>query len=135
MKRGYLYKMGCANSKTSSSSYRENGDLSRSVVKGGFTNENFILNHKGRIKDSYEFDTKMLGQGTYGSVTKGTQKKTKCIRAVKTISKQSAQVKNLERFKQEIQIMKFLDHPSIVKLYETFEDASNIYLVQNTICY
>lgn len=33
------------------------------------------------------------------------------------------------RFKQEIQIMKFVDHPNIIKLYETYEDLRNIYLV------
>merc|ERR1712203_1333126 len=40
-----------------------------------------------------------------------------------------AQMKNIERFKQEIAIMKMMDHPSIIKLYETFEDHRNIYLV------
>jgi len=48
-------------------------------------------------------------------------------RAVKTIAK--AQMKNIERFKQEIAIMKLMDHPNIIKLYESFEDHRNIYLV------
>jgi calcium-dependent protein kinase len=39
----------------------------------------------------------------------------------------------LERFKQEIAIMKMMDHPNIIKLYETFEDNRNIYLVME-IC-
>jgi len=46
---------------------------------------------------------------------------------VKSISK--AQMKNLDRFKQEIAIMKIMDHPNIVKLFESFEDHRNIYLV------
>merc|ERR1712154_667394 len=45
----------------------------------------------------------------------------------KTISKQ--QMKNVDRFKQEIAIMKMMDHPNIIKLFETFEDHRNIYLV------
>merc|ERR1712039_1146980 len=44
-----------------------------------------------------------------------------------TISKQ--QMKNIDLFKQEIAIMKMMDHPNIIKLYETFEDHRNIYLV------
>merc|ERR1719356_1750783 len=48
-------------------------------------------------------------------------------RAIKTISK--AQMKNIERFKQEIALMKIMDHPNIIKLYETFEDHRNIYLI------
>jgi len=38
-------------------------------------------------------------------------------------------MKNVERFKMEIAIMKMMDHPNIIKLYETFDDFKNIYLV------
>merc|ERR1719160_1634940 len=40
-----------------------------------------------------------------------------------------AQMKNIERFKQEIAIMKMMDHPNIIKLFENFEDHRSIYLV------
>merc|ERR1712222_259105 len=39
------------------------------------------------------------------------------------------QMKNMDRFKQEIAIMKVMDHPNVIKLFETFEDHRNIYLV------
>lgn len=29
----------------------------------------------------------------------------------------------------EVNIMKTLDHPNVIKLYETFEDFRNVYLV------
>ena len=32
-------------------------------------------------------------------------------------------------FKYEISILKKLDHPNIIKLYEIFEDASRYYLI------
>lgn len=88
---------------------------------------NFILEHSGVLTSFYTLDQKKLGQGTYGSVCKGRNKDTGQIRAIKTISK--SQVKNLERFRLEISIMKSLDHPNIIKLFETFEDHRNIYLV------
>merc|ERR1719409_1680432 len=47
--------------------------------------------------------------------------------AVKSISK--AQQAHLERLKQETTLMKMMDHPNIVKLYESFEDNRCIYLV------
>lgn len=68
-----------------------------------------------------------MGSGTYGQVVKGKKKGTKQVRAIKIIPKKA--VKNHERFKREIDIMRELDHPNIIKLYETFEDSRNIYLV------
>jgi calcium-dependent protein kinase len=35
----------------------------------------------------------------------------------------------LERFKQEIAIMKVMDHPNIIKMYESFEDYRYFYLI------
>jgi len=49
------------------------------------------------------------------------------IRAIKCIPKKK--VKNPERFKAEIDIMRSLDHPNIIKLYESFEDQDKVYLV------
>lgn len=95
--------------------------------EGGIDRSKFILENTGALTDFYEIDTATLGQGTYGSVSKARKKDTGQMRAVKTISK--SQVKNLERFRQEIAIMKDLDHPNVIKLFETFEDHRNIYLV------
>jgi calcium-dependent protein kinase len=69
----------------------------------------------------------MLGQGSYGSVSKGVHKLTKKTRAVKIIDK--TRVQNIEIVKREVSIMKDLDHPSIIRLFETFEDHDNVYLV------
>jgi calcium-dependent protein kinase len=38
-------------------------------------------------------------------------------------------VKHPKRLMNEINIMRNLDHPNIIKLFETFEDMRNIYLV------
>ncbi|KAF4677960.1 hypothetical protein FOL47_008064 [Perkinsus chesapeaki] len=90
--------------------------------------KDFILDNFGKnLYDYYDVEKKSLGTGTYGSVSKAKNKATGVLRAVKTMSK--SQVKNVPRFRQEIAIMKMLDHPNIIRLYETFEDAKNIYLV------
>lgn len=49
-------------------------------------------------------------------------------RVVKLVAKKM--VKNPETLQNEIEILRKLDHPMIVRLYETFEDEKNIYLVQ-----
>jgi calcium-dependent protein kinase len=99
----------------------------KDVAEGGFNISNFIIDNKGKLSDFYDVDKKKLGEGSYGSVSKAKNKSTSAIRAVKSISK--SQMKNIERFKQEIAIMKMMDHPNIIKLYETFEDHRNIYLI------
>lgn len=48
----------------------------------------------------------VLGSGTYGSVIKATMKGSKVARAVKIIPK--SKVKNPERFKREIDILRQL---------------------------
>jgi len=103
-------------------------NLPRKEVKaGGINHAQFIIDNPGKVLDYYDLDKKKLGEGSYGSVCKAKNKSSGAMRAVKTISK--AQMKNIDRFKQEIAIMKMMDHPNIIKLYESFEDHRNIYLV------
>jgi len=88
---------------------------------------NFIP-HKAvaTIHEHYDLDMK-LGEGTYGSVHRCKVRKTGLDRAVKMILKTS--VKDMVIFRKEIEIMKLLDHPNIVKLFETFEERDRLYLV------
>eukprot|EP00933_Yihiella_yeosuensis_P082329 TRINITY_DN9617_c0_g1_i1.p1 TRINITY_DN9617_c0_g1~~TRINITY_DN9617_c0_g1_i1.p1 ORF type:complete len:508 (+),score=127.39 TRINITY_DN9617_c0_g1_i1:41-1564(+) len=107
---------------------KASSNMPKKDIKGeGIGHAQFIIENSGKITEQYDLDKKKLGEGSYGSVSKATNKSTKAIRAVKTISK--GQMKNIERFKQEIAIMKMMDHPNIIKLFETFEDHRNIYLV------
>jgi len=89
--------------------------------------EKFIFERTEKITDYYDSDAKNLGAGSYGSVSKAQRKATGQQVAIKKITKKD--VKNIPRFKLEIRIMKILDHPNIIKLYEHFEDHKNIYLV------
>lgn len=78
---------------------------------------------QGSVRDHYITENKALGAGSYGTVCKAKHKKTGSVRALKTICKTAggSSSKVLERFYCEIDIMKRLDHPGIIKLYETFE--------------
>jgi calcium-dependent protein kinase len=62
-------------------------------------------------------------------VRKCVNRNTGAVRAVKIIRKDSLDAKEKIRFFQEIEIMKVLDHPSIVRLYEVFHDEKRYYLV------
>eukprot|EP00928_Gymnodinium_smaydae_P012792 TRINITY_DN14667_c0_g1_i1.p1 TRINITY_DN14667_c0_g1~~TRINITY_DN14667_c0_g1_i1.p1 ORF type:complete len:522 (+),score=132.48 TRINITY_DN14667_c0_g1_i1:229-1566(+) len=72
-----------------------------------------------------------MGEGSFGTVFKATCKQSKTLRAVKAIERKN--VKNPARFEREIEIAKKLDHPNVVRLFETFRDARKIYLVME-IC-
>ena len=50
-------------------------------------------------------------------------------RAVKVMDKTAIEETEKERFLCEINILKMMDHPGIVKLYEVFQDKKRYYLV------
>mmetsp|Transcript_99269 Transcript_99269/g.155225 ORF Transcript_99269/g.155225 Transcript_99269/m.155225 type:complete len:519 (+) Transcript_99269:60-1616(+) len=99
-----------------------------STRPGAVSHEAFIIDNTGKILDFYDLDKQKLGEGSYGSVNKCTHKDTKSVRAVKNISKKG--VKDLNKLKRETALMRKMDHPYIIKLYETFEDRERYYLVQ-----
>jgi calcium-dependent protein kinase len=53
------------------------------------------------------------------------------LRAVKLIDKRAMEREKAycERFLNEINILKQLDHPNIIRLYEVFQDSKRYYLV------
>jgi len=55
-------------------------------------------------------------------VQKCIHKLTKEERAVKIMNKARMNTKEIVRLKYEIDLLKNLDHPNIVKLFEVFED-------------
>jgi calcium-dependent protein kinase len=68
---------------------------------------------------------------TLAEVRLCVHKTTKLERAVKIYPKAMLKDENAKsRFVAEIETQKKLDHPNIVKLFEAFEDAQNIYLVE-----
>ena len=97
--------------------------------RGGFLIKKSTMIQKNlrRIEDVYKIDKKTLGTGAYGIVSRVKHKDTGQIRAVKKVAKKK--IKNMERFQQEITILQMLDHPNVLKLYEYFEDAKNVYLI------
>ena len=84
----------------------------------------------------YEFYDKisLIGIGAYGKVYKVQHKKTFQIRAMKVISKtQLKENFNEESIKNEIEVLKNINHPLIIKLYEVYHDEQNYYLI-NEYC-
>jgi calcium-dependent protein kinase len=92
----------------------------------------FVIEHskKEKLSDYYKFDeNRVLGQGSFGTVQEAVHKVTGEKRAVKKLSKDKMSPHARVRLAYEIDILKNLDHPNILRLYEVFEDSKYIYLV------
>ena len=71
----------------------------------------------------------VLGEGAYGKVWKVTHKKTGLIRAMKSMKKSSVLKEEEAKMFSEMNILKNLDHPHIVKLFELYQDTKHYYMV------
>mmetsp|Transcript_30643 Transcript_30643/g.55908 ORF Transcript_30643/g.55908 Transcript_30643/m.55908 type:complete len:544 (+) Transcript_30643:45-1676(+) len=83
-----------------------------------------LVPSSGRVQVEYELAEK-LGAGAFGTVYLGKHRASGAIRAVKTIKKESQR----EALDNEIKLMKSVDHPNIVRIYEVFEDSCFMHLV------
>jgi len=87
------------------------------------------------MKKNYEINknTKILGHGAFGKVFLTHNKHdTNHQVAIKVMNKSKLK-DHLDAIKEEVTILTKLDHPNIVKYYETYSDPKYIYLVMEYI--
>ncbi|KAK7882474.1 hypothetical protein WMY93_028648 [Mugilogobius chulae] len=70
-----------------------------------------------------------LGKGNFAVVKLAKHKVTKTQVAIKIIDKTRLNPSNLENIYREVQIMKLLNHPHIIKLYQVMETKDMLYIV------
>lgn len=80
-------------------------------INGIFENKNFMRIYK--IKEK-------IGEGGFGKVYLAQQKFTNHYFAIKIFRQSFFSAKNLNHLYKEIEILKKLDHPNIIKLYSNF---------------
>ncbi len=79
------------------------------------------------IADVYEVKDQ-LGRGKFGLVKLGIHKKNKRKVAIKIIAKKDMKANDLERIKNEMEVLKICQHPNIIRLYDILEDYQSYYL-------
>jgi calcium-dependent protein kinase len=89
----------------------------------------FVSERRGFLQDVYRVGTK-LGDGAFGSVHKITHRTTREVRAVKVIRKANLRAAHeREMFFNEVAVLRSIDHPNVLKLYEFFQDDRSYYLI------
>jgi calcium-dependent protein kinase len=94
--------------------------------------QDLIQKNEGKLRDFYRIG-KVLGNGAFGEVRMCIHRDTGAQRAVKVLRKSNMDEDEKKMLFNEINILKELDHPNIVKMFEFFEDDKRYYLVQE-IC-
>lgn len=84
---------------------------------------------KRAIKVGFYDIENTIGKGNFAVVKLARHRVTKSQVAIKIIDKTQLDETNLKKVYREIQIMKLLNHPHIVKLYQVMETTSMLYLV------
>ena len=56
-------------------------------------------------------------------------KKTGILRAMKSLSKKNVRKEKAEKLFEEVRILRSLDHPNIVKLFDLYEDNDFYFMV------
>ena len=92
----------------------------------------FVTKGEGTLRDVYKIG-KVLGEGAFGEVRLCTHRQSKEKRAVKLLKKEAMDKAEQEAMLNEIQTLRNLDHPNIVKIYEYFEDDKRFYIVTDHI--
>lgn len=91
---------------------------------------NFILFHVDVIMIGDYITSKTIGTGAFGTVKLAKKRDSETQYAIKSISKQSILRTQMgPQVKKEISIMKGLDHPNIVKIFEVLMSTECLYIV------
>lgn len=84
-------------------------------------------------KKKYEYIS-ILGNGGFGKVRLYRDREAKELKfAIKTIKKDLLNAHNIKSLIEEVKILRNLDHPNIVKYFETYEDDAYIHIVMEYI--
>ena len=95
---------------------------------------NLMQQHRGensmRVEDEYDdAEGKVLGSGMSGQVITVRNRRTGVEYAMKTLNIHQMGAEGLDELRKEINAMRRLDHPNIVKLFEIFESADSIHMI------
>ena len=104
-------------------------EIPKTATDISFTTDTLVKAYNYSPYQTYQ-DIELLGGGTYGVVKKVCLKNNKeTVRAMKIIDKQHIEKGQEKQLFEEIEILRKLEHPNIMKIYEYFIDQKYIYII------
>jgi len=87
-----------------------------------------VTERTGPIESRYIFK-EIIGKGGFGKVRRVQDRVTGQDLAIKIIPKKNVHSLSVKLIENEIEVLKRLDHPNIIKLYEFAQDSKSYYLI------
>jgi len=91
----------------------------------------FVRESPGKLDDKYDVGWK-LGRGAYGDVLLVTHKSTKEQRVCKRVERVKQKMP-AEEIAGEIDVLRCLDHPHIVRIFEFFENEEHVEMIMEPV--
>ena len=111
-------------------------DNKNSTKRNSIRSSSYILDKFSIQKDfrkKYEYQS-LIGSGAFGKVRLYVDRDSKYFKyAIKTIKKNIFKRHSIDSIKREVDILRSLDHPNIVKYFETYEDECYLHIVMEYI--
>jgi len=98
---------------------------------GTAVNKQILESNEGDIREKYVIGEE-IGRGGFSVVVEATSKQDSEKFAVKIVEK-SLIAEDIKLLKREVEIMKQVEHPNILKLIEIYEDNENVYIVMELV--
>ena len=117
-----------------SGEFPSDNSLDEKNKNGWYIEGMLVKERKDDPKDLY-IEKKKIGEGAFGKVVEVQHKVTKVFRAMKIINKNKMSLGNEEEdaLINEINIVKSLDHPNIMKVYEFFQKDDYLYIISELL--
>ncbi|CAD8175812.1 unnamed protein product [Paramecium octaurelia] len=120
--------MGCASSDSASANNPRKLEQQKEFTGEKISSEIFVDLKDGNIYEEYEVRS-TLGEGAFGCVKLVAHRKTKMPYAMKQIKKQGLIKEDQKILFSEMDILRLIDHPNIVKLHKLYQDNIHYYMV------
>lgn len=84
------------------------------------------------FSELYDVD-QQIASGTFSIVFTGTNKQTNAKCAIKRVPLSNLSVKQLKAFDRQLELLRDLDHPNVVKLIHCFKERNDMYIITELV--